>query len=554
MAQPVRTPARTTRSSRRRVTALVVALLLGLGAVLTTVMPAQAATSAPASLKVGASGITTLDVSWRAVPSAPRYRVQYSTSSSMKKATYKRVTGTKVQLTGLTSGKAYYVKVRVITADGDNLSKYSKAVKATTKAGYAAPSGLAKSSAGSTSVALTWKSRGSGLTYRIQRADNAAMSGASYKRFKTTSGTISGLTAATAYWFKVRVISSDGDNLSPYSAAVKVSTTKAAASTSSPVPTTKQLRLGTFNVKCFNCKADQPNERSWWDRRADVVRDIKSQKLDVLGVQEASQAWLPKVEGGKGQDLSQFEDLRNRLGGAWKLTNANRNNCVKAKTPTKCKYKDQGASRDSKILYNSSSVTLVSQGSKLLPSPDDDRFMAWAILQQRSTGKKFFFVTTHLEPSNVWNLHVQEATAMAKEVAKRNPGKLPTFITGDMNAHKNTLNPSGVKDNPVFDVIVGKYGYVDPLGNPSGSTTDTPGATVEHRINTPLSSFNDFIHNASPNYFGRRPNGTYLDYIFTSKKVRVLEWENVAHLDANHNYVGKQASDHNLQRATVVLP
>jgi endonuclease/exonuclease/phosphatase family metal-dependent hydrolase len=472
----------------------------------------------------------------------------------MSKAVYKRVTGTKVRLTGLKAGQKYYVKVRVITADGANLSKYSKAVAATTRQGYAAPSGLARSGAGTTSVALRWKSRGSGLTYRIQWAANAAMSGASYKRFKATSGTITGLTSAKAYWFKVRVISSTGENWSPYSSALQVSTTKAPSSTSTPVPTTRQLRLGTFNVKCFNCKADQPNERSWWDRRADVVRDIKSQRLDVLGVQEASQAWLPKVEGGKGQDLSQFEDLRNRLGGSWRLANANRNNCVKAKTPTKCKYKDQGASKDSKILYNSSSVTLVSQGSKLLPSPENDRFMAWAILKQRSTGKKFFFVTTHLEPSNVWNLHVQEATAMAKEVAKRNPSHLPTFITGDMNAHKNTLNPSGKKDNPVFDVIVGKYGYVDPLGNPSGSTTTTPGATVEHRINTPLSSFNDFIHKASPNYFGRRPNGTYLDYIFTSKKVRVLEWENVAHLDSAHNYIGKQASDHNLQRATVVLP
>ena len=554
MAQLVRTLPRTIRASTRRFTALVVALLLGLGAVLTTVLPAQAATATPTSLKVGASGITTLAASWKAVPGAPRYRVQYSTTSSMKKATYKRVTAAKLTLTGLEAGQAYYVKVRVISADGDNLSPYSKAVKATTKKAYAAPSGLARTATKTTSVALKWGSRGSGLSYRVQWSDNASMSGASYKRFKTTKGTIPGLTASTAYWFKVRVITSDGDNLSPYSAAVKVVTAKVATSTPTPVSTSKQLRLGTFNVKCFNCKADHPNERSWWDRRADVVRDVKSQKLDVLGVQEASQAWLPAKEGGKGQDLSQFEDLRNRLGGSWRLANANRNNCVKAKTPTKCKYKDQGASRDSKILYNSSSVSLVSQGSKLLPSPDDDRYMAWAILQQRSTGKKFFFVTTHLEPSNVWNLHVQEATVLAKEVAKRNPSRLPTFITGDMNAHKNTLSPKGVKDNPVYDVIVGTYGYVDPLGNPSGSTTKTPGATVEKRINTPLSSFNDFIHEASPNYFGRRPNGTYLDYIFTSKKVRVLEWENVARLDANHNYIGKQASDHNLQRATVVLP
>jgi endonuclease/exonuclease/phosphatase family metal-dependent hydrolase len=550
MAQ-IRPRQRPTSPWRSRLAALAVAILVGLSTVVTTVLPAQAATAVPTGLKVGTSGITTLDASWKAVTGAPRYRVAYSTTSSMKKATYKRVTAPRLQLTGLASGQRYYVKVRVISSTGKALSKYSKAVRATTRKAYAAPSGLGVTSAKSSSVALRWDSRGSGLTYRVQWADNAAMSGASYKRFGATSGTITGLLASTGYWFKVRVISSDGDNWGPYSSAVRASTAKAAVAVTS---SGAQLRLGTFNVKCFNCQADHPNERSWWDRRADVVRDIRSQRLDVLGVQEASQAWLPAVKGGKGQDLSQFEDLRNRLGGAWKVTNANRNNCVKAKTPTHCVYKDQGASKDARILYDSGRVALLSQGSKLLPSPQDDRYMAWAIFSQRSTGKKFFFATTHLEPDKNWNLHVSEATALAKEVAKRNTGHLPTFITGDMNAHKNSLNPSGAKDNPVYDVFVSRYGYVDPLGNASGSTTDTPGATVERRINTPLSSFNDFMPKPDPNYFGRRPNGTYIDYIFTSKKVRVLEWENVAHLDASHAYVGKQASDHNLQRATVVLP
>jgi endonuclease/exonuclease/phosphatase family metal-dependent hydrolase len=554
MAQLVRPRPQPTVPTRRRLAALVVATLLGLPAVLTTVLPAHAATAAPAGLKVSASGISTLDLSWKAVAGAPRYRVQYSTKSSMGKATYKRVTGTTLGLTGLEAGQAYYVKVRVITSDGANLSPYSTAVKATTKKGYTAPGGLAKTSVKASSVALRWGSRGSGLRYRVQWADNAPMTGASYKRFTTTSGTVTGLKAATAYWFRVRVISSDGESWSPYSGAVKVSTAGAASSAPTSAPRSKQLRLGTFNIKCFNCEANHPNERSWWDRRADVVRDVKSQRLDVLGVQEASQAWLPAREGGKGQDLSQFEDLRNRLGGDWRLTNANRNNCVKAKTPTKCVAKNQGASKGTKILYDKGQVTLVKQGSKLLPSPADDRFMAWAIFTQRSTGKKFFFATAHLEPDSNWNLHVSEAKAVAKEVAKRNPSHLPTFITGDMNAHKNTLNPSGVKDNPVWDVFVDGYGYVEPLGNRSGSTTATPGATVGKRINTPLSSFNDFKPEPTPNYFGRRPNGTYIDYIFTSKKVRVLEWENVAHLASDHSYVGKQASDHNLQRATVLLP
>jgi len=443
----------------RRATPLVVAVLLGLGTVGASVVPADAATKSPTGLAASATGPTTLKVSWKSVSGAPKYRVQYSRSSSM--------------------------------------------------------------------------------------------SGASYKRFSGTSGTITGLTAGTTYYVKVRVITTKGVNLSPYSAAVKTSTSAAPAA---PAGGSAQLRLGTFNVKCFNCQGDNPNERSWWDRRGDVVSDVKSQRLDVLGIQEASQAWLPAAKGGKGQDLSQFEDLRNRLGGSWKLTNTNRNNCVNAKTPTRCSAKDQGASKGTRILFDSSRVTLVSQGSKLLPSPEDDRYMAWAIFRQASTGKKFFFATAHLEPNKDWKLHVDEATALVKEVAKRNPDHLPTFITGDMNAHKNTLNPSGQRENPVAKVVVNGYGYVDPLGNASGSTTDTPGATVERRINTPLSSYNDFQREPSPDYFGRRPNGTYIDYIFTSKKVRVLEWENVAHLNAAHDYVGKQASDHNLQRATVVLP
>lgn len=550
MTQLVHAFPRLIRLWRRRLVPLAVALVLGLGVVTVTLAPADAATKPPAGLTAKSTAPTTVDVAWKAVKGAPRYRVAYSTKSSMAKATYRRVTPTHLELTGLAPGQRYYVKVRVISAAGKALSKYSKAVKVTTKTGYAVPAGL-RVSTGTTSADLTWGSSGSGLTYRVQYATASTMKGALYRRFDSTSGTVTGLAPGTAYWFKVRVISSTGDNLSAYSAAVKATTDT--ATTSAP-PTSTDLRVGTFNVKCFNCMGDHPNERSWWDRRADVVSDIKSQHLDVLGVQEASQAWLPDAPGGKAQDLSQFEDLRNRLGGSWELTNTNRNNCVKAKTPTHCVYKDQGASKDVHILYDSSSIALVDQGSKLLPSPDNDRFMAWAILRQLSTGKKFFFATTHLEPNKDWNLHVQEATALADEVAKRNPDHLPTFITGDMNAHKNTLDPQGNKDNPVYKVFVDDDHYVDPLGNASGTTTDTPGATVEHRINTPLSSFNDFMPTPSPNYFGRRPNGTYIDYIFTSKKVRVLEWENVAHLDANHDYVGKQASDHNLQRATVVLP
>ena len=540
----------------RRPQSLLLVLALAIALLLSCFPPvgptADAATRPPAGLSVAVAGPTALDVSWKAVAGAPRYRVAFSTRKSMKGAKYKRVTGTTLQLNGLKRAKAYYVKVRVITSGGKALSPYSDAVRATTATSYAAPAGLKVASTGTTTVKLAWSSRGTGIRYRVAYSTSASMASATYKRFTPTSATLTGLRSATTYYVKVRVITSAGKSLSPYSAAVRLTT---AGASSAAVKPGSQLRVGTFNVKCFKCSDGKPNERSWWDRRGDVVSDIRSQKLDVLGVQEASQAWLPKVQGGKGQDLSQFEDLRNRLGGSWRLANTHRNNCVRSTTPSKCVYKNQGASQGTRIFYDASRVTLLKQGSKLLPSAaGNDRYLAWAVLRQRSTGKKFFFADAHLEPNQDWQLHVDEATTVAKEVAKQNTDRLPTFVVGDMNAHKNTLNTSGKRDNPVYKVIVSRYGYVDPLGNPSGSTTTTPGATVERRIDTPLSSFNGFQRTPNPNYFGRRPNGTYIDYIFTSKRVRVLEWQNVAHLDAQHAYVGKQASDHNLQRATVILP
>ena len=505
--------------------------------------------AAPTGLRFTGSATTSLDVAWNAVRGAPKYRIQYSTSASMAGAVYRRFTATSAALSGLKANTRYYVKVRVITTDGANLSNYSAAVSASTKAGYPAPAALKVGERSTTSVALSWGSRGPGVRYRVQYATRSSMSGAGYVRFTSPSGTVQGLKSATTYWFKVRVITVNGDNLSPYSGSVKADTAPKLAT--APVPTGATLRVGSFNVKCANCVGTQPNERTWYDRRDDVAHAILAQHLDVLGVQEASQGWLKDGDSGESIDLSQFEDLRNRLAGTWELANANRNNCVKSKTPTGCVYTDRGASQGTKILYDQNRVDLLDNGSKLLTSasPTSGRYLAWAVFRQRSTGKKFFFADAHLEPNQDWNLHVTEATEVAQEVSKRNTAKLPTFIVGDLNSHKNT-----VPSNGVYDVIVDKYGYVDPLGNRAGSRTDTPGATVENRINTWLNSYNDFIPTPSPLYYGRRPNGTYIDYIFTSPGVRVPEWETAATLDADHNYVGPQPSDHNLIRASVVLP
>ena len=544
MASCASTPVRPLRLARRLAPAFA-ALLVGLALVAALTVPrAEAATSAPGGLKVVSSTPASMRISWSAVKGAPKYRVQYSTSSSMAKATYKRFTTTSAELTGLRAGTRYYVKVRVISADGDNLSPYSKAVSGTTPKSYPAPSGLKVTARSTSAVALKWGSRGSGVRYRVQYATKASMSGAKYVRFTAAGGTVRGLKSATKYWFKVRVITAGGDNLSPYSKAVASTTKKVVVP-----PKSAPLRVASFNIKCANCYAGAPDEGTWYERRSAVVSTILGQHPDVLGVQEASQGWL-KDSAGKPVQLSQFEDLRNRLGDPWTLTNTKRNNCEKSTTPSNCVRKDQGASQGTKILFDSSRVSMLDSGSKLLPSIDatsNARYVAWAIFSQRSTGKKFFFADTHLEPSDArYALRKDQAEEVAATIKRNNPGKLPVVVVGDWNSSRFE-DPT----NAPYDVLVGA-GYRDPLGGAANTTRTAPGAFVGKRVNTWLNSYNDFVRQAK----GNRSwvNGSYIDYMLVSPGIAVPEWETVAKLDSSDRFVGTIPSDHNMVRATLTLP
>ncbi|MGI3783066.1 MAG: fibronectin type III domain-containing protein, partial [Janthinobacterium lividum] len=121
--------------------AVILALL---ATTLLSAVPTQAdaaSMKSPSGLKAADRTTTSLTVTWKAVSEAENYRVQYSTSSKMKKAKYERSTDISSTLTGLKRSTTYYVKVRVIDADGDNLSSYSKAVKVKTPSKDPVPSG-----------------------------------------------------------------------------------------------------------------------------------------------------------------------------------------------------------------------------------------------------------------------------------------------------------------------------------------------------------------------------------------------------------------------------
>jgi len=412
-----------------------------------------------------------------------------------------------------------------------------------------APSGLKSPAQTSTSVFLSWNPVSGAPRYRVQYSAKADFSESTYNRYTTTSTEMRGLKSNTTYYFRVRVISADGTtNLSSYSAAITAKTKAALVI----APVVNPLTVASYNVKCANCFAGAANELTWSGRRAAVVANIKAQLPDVMGVQEASQGWLkddPRPGG-----VSQFEDLQERLqaaGANYQLANNKRNNCVKDTTPTGCVYADKGASQGTKLFYNASKVSLVSQGSLALPvirATDNPRYLAWGIFTQKSTNKKFFVGDTHLEPgggTDLQDLRTRQTQAITAEVKKRNPSNFPVLLTGDLNSHKWTA-----PTNAPYDVLTAA-GYIDPLGNTYASDLPSGTATAEKTVGANYDSFNAFNRLANArNSWG---NGTYLDYIFTSK-MRVVEWRTVVNVDSNGNFIGTIPSDHNMVKATVQLP
>lgn len=413
---------------------------------------------------------------------------------------------------------------------------------------YPAPTALSSSFQSPTTITVSWGAVSGASGYRLQRAGNVAMSGASYYSVVGTTADIRGLNPDTTYYFQVRVINSSGTGVSDYSATVAVKTKLKPVLPSILNP----LRVATYNVSCDYCFASLPDELPWSGRRSAVVQTIAAQRPDVLGVQEASSARLQGDTSIPG--VAQFEDLTQRLNTAgvpYKLTNTKRNNCVNDTTPYQCVYQYRGASDGTKILYNSATVILVNQGSLKLATQAgaSDRYFTWAILRQKSTNKSFFFGNTHLidrmsDPA-FFNLRQEQATQIVTTIAAKNTGKLPVIMLGDLNSNKWTA-PS----NAPYDVLT-EAGYIDPLGNTYKNDLPSSRATAEKTIRANFESFNGFKRKApARNSYG---NGTYMDYIFTSP-MRIAVWENVVNIDSSGNFIGTIPSDHNMVRADVQLP
>lgn len=469
---------------------------------------------------------TMIAFSWTPAPGAAGYRLRIATASGG--LPLQEVAGTRAValVSGLTANTQYWAQVVAVDAAGVQLGAPSAELAVTTPYPLSAPL-VQVTPKSSVSLSVSWLKPPAGT--KLQLEWTAPGKKATTTKPSGTKLTKQGLKAKTAYTVRARLLKGR--------TAVSAWTEPIVTTT----PDGDPLRVASYNVLCANCKA-------WGPRRQGVADTIIDAKVDVVGVQEASAAPL------KGSRLSQFEDLARLLAPAgYRMTNLTRFNCRNAKSYDRCRETYRGASGSVRIIYNTKTVKLISTGSRQLadlPGYGTDRFVAWAILEHKINGKRFLFTSTHLEPRNdnagsrrFYVIRNAQARKVVQTIAAHR-GKLPVIAVGDYNSTKWDVPTNGPYD------IMRAAGFIDPLGNGYRSITGTSGATVEKRINTQYSSYNDFETNARRT---NGPNGSNPDYIFTSK-MRVTEWETVLDVNAAGRFTGTPPSDHNLIRATVLLP
>lgn len=526
-------------SGRIRIGVLTASAGMVMTAALSAVAPAQAA-SGPGGVRAEHLASEGMGLTWQG-SGEEAYRVRYATSPTMSGSDTWDVIGNHFELTHtdanptissprLTPGQTYYVQVksirRVTTKSGrTDLSDYSSPVPITTPVDALPelePVDLEATVGGADRLYVSWRTRGPGVSYLLRYTTNPAADIASWDStpLDAAGGTVTGLTPDRTYYLRARVVGNDGQPLSGYSATVSK---KTPAATTSP-----GVNVVSYNVR----KAS--GSPSWTSRRQLVADGIRSQKPDIIALQEAT----PISTGG----VKQYTDLMKLLNAA-----GSRYAYVTSATTSKSKEYSSGT----QLAYDTARLVVKAKGVKILAKKGSARrYAVWSVLEDKVTGRRIFAITTHLEPgSSSSSTYNSVRTKQAKEVlaliTSKNPLKHPVVLAGDMNSSRSTTPYNG----PYRAYVAA--GYVDPLDNAVGSWESGHQATAEHLVDAEYNSANVYERTARRATY---PIGTNIDYLMTSPGVRVALWRTVVHVDANRQFVGTIPSDHNMLSATIHLP
>lgn len=167
------------------------------------------------------------------------------------------------------------------------------------------------------------------------------------------------------------------------------------------------IRVMTFNIRCSNV-----GPRSWKDRVGDVCQTITDSGASILGVQEATPRWMHKL-------------VKNLKG--WKYVGVGRQN-------GKC------LGEYSAVFYKEDEYELIDSGNFWYSDTPQKASRCWtsvhcricsyAVLRERSTGKEFVHMNTHMDVDMA--LIERSVPILLERVAGLNDR--PLICTGDFNS------------------------------------------------------------------------------------------------------------------------
>ncbi len=246
------------------------------------------------------------------------------------------------------------------------------------------------------------------------------------------------------------------------------------------------LLVASYNVSGYNAGKSQP---AWERRSAKLVSMIMRCSPDVIGLQEASEAWMQRRPAGL-RNYAQYEqivDLMNAqvAGSPYRVTNVNREVCPTTggnpavwngtwqgrPAPWRaCVTSPARSSSDNRTIYDSRVLTVVSHGAnRLSRATANVRTVDWTVFRVNRTGRQFVFANTHLDAkyrgkaigtstsNNFRRKQAAQALSVVRQVRVQQGVTLPVVLVGDLNSTGRVRATT-----PVDDLT--RAGLVDLLG------------------------------------------------------------------------------------------
>ena len=184
---------------------------------------------------------------------------------------------------------------------------------------------------------------------------------------------------------------------------------------------------GELKVMSYNIRLGSANDgtNSWVYRCGATIEMLKDQKPDVFGVQEALKAQIDLLE--------EFADNYDYVGVG----------------------RDDGK-KDGEymaIFWNKKAVKLMDWGTFWLSETPEEpsmgwdaackRTATWALMKDKRTGKRFYFVNTHLDHVGV-EARKTVLKLIVDRIAEINPEGYPMVLTGDFNMKPSAPELNGL--------------------------------------------------------------------------------------------------------------